>query len=69
LNFKKWVKSIQTAGYNGARTVSITQRDPTGAQLVDLVSLIFNCSGAAGVYRTPGLGKTTITVRRAAAAF
>ena len=25
MNFKKWVKSIQTAGYNGARTViSIT---------------------------------------------
>ena len=22
LDFKKWVKSIQTAGYNGARTVS-----------------------------------------------
>jgi hypothetical protein len=21
LHFKKWVKSIQTAGYNGARTV------------------------------------------------
>jgi hypothetical protein len=21
MNFKKWVKSIQTAGYNGARTV------------------------------------------------
>ena len=24
MNFKKWVKSIQTAGYNGARTVFIT---------------------------------------------
>ena len=24
MNFKKWVKSIQTAGYNGARTVHIT---------------------------------------------
>ena len=23
MNFKKWVKSIQTAGYNGARTVPI----------------------------------------------
>ena len=23
MNFKKWVKSIQTAGYNGARTVFI----------------------------------------------
>ena len=23
MNFKKWVKSIQTAGYNGARTVLI----------------------------------------------
>ena len=22
LDFKKWVKSVQTAGYNGARTVS-----------------------------------------------
>ena len=22
MNFKKWVKSIQTAGYNGARTVA-----------------------------------------------
>ena len=22
MNFKKWVKSIQTAGYNGGRTVS-----------------------------------------------
>ena len=22
MNFKKWVKSIQTAGYNGARTVT-----------------------------------------------
>ena len=21
MNFKKWVKSVQTAGYNGARTV------------------------------------------------
>ena len=27
MKFKKWVKSIQTAGYNGARTVvSIVQR-------------------------------------------
>jgi hypothetical protein len=26
LNFKKWVKSIQTAGYNGARTVCYFQR-------------------------------------------
>ena len=25
MNFKKWVKSIQTAGYNGARTVYETQ--------------------------------------------
>jgi hypothetical protein len=24
MNFKKWVKSIQTAGYNGARTVHIS---------------------------------------------
>jgi len=24
MNFKKWVKSIQTAGYNGARTVYIS---------------------------------------------
>ena len=24
MNFKKWVKSIQTAGYNGARTVYST---------------------------------------------
>ena len=24
LDFKKWVKSIQTAGYNGARTVVFT---------------------------------------------
>jgi hypothetical protein len=23
MNFKKWVKSIQTAGYNGARTVYV----------------------------------------------
>ena len=23
MNFKKWVKSIQTAGYNGARTVVV----------------------------------------------
>ena len=23
MNFKKWVKSIQTAGYNGARTVAL----------------------------------------------
>ena len=23
MNFKKWVKSMQTAGYNGARTVYI----------------------------------------------
>ena len=23
MNFKKWVKSIQTAGYDGARTVGI----------------------------------------------
>ena len=23
MNYKKWVKSIQTAGYNGARTVYI----------------------------------------------
>ena len=25
LDFKKWVKNIQTAGYNGARTVHITK--------------------------------------------
>ena len=25
MNFKKWVKSIQTAGYNGARTVDKKQ--------------------------------------------
>ena len=24
MNFKKWVKSIQTAGYNGARTVNVS---------------------------------------------
>ena len=24
MNFKKWVKSIQTAGYNGTRTVSLS---------------------------------------------
>ena len=24
MNFKKWVKSIQTAGYNGARTAVLT---------------------------------------------
>ena len=23
MNFKKWVKNIQTAGYNGARTVNV----------------------------------------------
>ena len=30
MNFKKWVKSIQTAGYNGARTVveSLTNTEP-----------------------------------------
>ena len=26
MNFKKWVKSIQTAGYNGARTVYIYEQ-------------------------------------------
>ena len=26
MNFKKWVKSIQTAGYNGARTVFKSDR-------------------------------------------
>ena len=25
MNFKKWVKRIQTAGYNGARTVHYTK--------------------------------------------
>ena len=25
MNFKKWVKSIQTEGYNGARTVYFQQ--------------------------------------------
>ena len=25
MNFKKWVKSIQTAGYNGACTVSLSR--------------------------------------------
>jgi hypothetical protein len=31
MNFKKWVKSIQTAGYNGARTVLETvSTDLTG---------------------------------------
>ena len=25
MNFKKWVKSIQTTGYNGARTVVATE--------------------------------------------
>ena len=24
MDFKKWVKSIQTAGYNGARTVYVS---------------------------------------------
>ena len=30
MNFKKWVKSIQTAGYNGARTVIgyLNKEDP-----------------------------------------
>ena len=37
MNFKKWVKSIQTAGYNGARTkvfpgYSITTQE-SGARL------------------------------------
>ena len=27
MNFKKWVKSIQTAGYNGARTVFVVFQD------------------------------------------
>ena len=26
MNFKKWVKSTQTAGYNGARTVIVTYK-------------------------------------------
>ena len=26
MNFKKWLKSIQTAGYNGASTYMITAR-------------------------------------------
>ena len=38
MNFKKWVKSIQTAGYNGARTVVclgkiITKIPSDGAQI------------------------------------
>ena len=32
MNFKKWVKSIQTAGYNGARTV-VELRDDSIGQL------------------------------------
>ena len=30
LDFKKWVKSIQTEGYNGARTVSAKVHAPRG---------------------------------------
>ena len=30
MNFKKWVKSIQTAGYNGARTVVETSSENQG---------------------------------------
>ena len=26
-DFKKWVKNIQTAGYNGARTVTVTVKE------------------------------------------
>ena len=30
MNFKKWVKSIQTVGYNGARTVfALTNKGPS----------------------------------------
>ena len=33
MNFKKWVKSIQTAGYNGARTVGKKAKDEALAQI------------------------------------
>ena len=33
MNFKKWVKSIQTAGYNGARTVLLIDLDLVEFQL------------------------------------
>ena len=35
MNFKTWVKSIQTAGYNGARTVSSS---PQGLYTMTLAS-------------------------------
>ena len=37
MNFKKWVKSIQTAGYNGARTVDIN------VLVVIIVYLTYTC--------------------------
>ena len=33
MNFKKWVKSIQTAGYNGARTVGILENEIDGRSI------------------------------------
>ena len=38
MNFKKWVKSIQTKGYNGARTV--TNIDPPIYTLDNLTDTI-----------------------------
>ena len=40
MNFKKWVKSIQTAGYNGARTVYICILTKTYILLVKVTSAV-----------------------------
>ena len=42
MNFKKWVKSIQTAGYNGARTVSIIEKINKVKTSVAIVDLLAN---------------------------
>ena len=36
MNFKKWVKSIQTAGYNGASTVYVWFPNSKWCQLIQL---------------------------------
>ena len=47
LDFKKWVKSIQTAGYNGARTVdslasSLFDWDKNTIQEISSISFLVN---------------------------
>ena len=46
MNFKKWVKNIQTTGYNGARTVNVF-----GIQngVISMQTMDYKCAGMVGI--------------------